>query len=56
MALPDCRYCEAKGWNPEHPMCAYGAGSLYCINPECLNPHHGTQIVRIVGHLFAGRL
>jgi hypothetical protein len=27
----------------EHPICVFAAGSLYCVNPDCGNPHHRTK-------------
>jgi hypothetical protein len=26
-----------------HPRCAFAAGSLYCVVPDCRNPHHRAE-------------
>jgi hypothetical protein len=30
-----CPLCEN-----EHAVCRFAAGTLYCVEPDCANPHH----------------
>lgn len=32
-----CALCPAS-----HVLCVFTAGSLFCVRPDCSNPHHRT--------------
>jgi hypothetical protein len=34
--LHECPLCTGYA----HPRCVFAAGSLFCVTPDCGNPHH----------------
>ena len=53
MAAAECPICSGpRGEGPHviHPQaCTFTAGSLWCVNQPCRNPHHRARPVRAPG-------